>query len=213
MRIAREGIELFHCRPEFLFASEVISHDCLRDILERDTGEELDPTYQCSGLNQLHLHVFEPCLSQQARKAWAYVRIGAAELHRLGVPLDEPPEGGAVRFSEVATEVDVFDDGHAAHAGVAAQRRDQSLGVGEVRQQKPRIYDIEQCVGLPLGDVLHLEHDIRQTESMRVPTSDVQLYLIEVDTHRSAESPTARAGLKGTLTAAHPTTEHAQPAG
>src|SRR5262249_34054254 len=83
---------------------------------------------QCSGLNQLHLHVFEPCLSQQARKAWAYVWIGAAELHRLGVPLDEPPEGGAVRFSEVATEVDVFDDGHAAHASVAAQRRDQSPG-------------------------------------------------------------------------------------
>src|SRR5262245_46966399 len=75
MRIAREGIELRHCHPEFLFASEAISQDCLRDILERDTGEELDPTYQCSGLNQLHLHVFEPCLSQQARKAWAYVWI------------------------------------------------------------------------------------------------------------------------------------------
>src|SRR5262245_18209280 len=213
MRIAREGIELSHRRPEFLFAGEVISHDCLRDILERDTGEELDPTYQCSGLNQLHLHVFEPCLSQQARKAWAYVWIGAAELHRLGVPLDEPPEGGAVRFSEVATEVDVFDDGHAAHASVAAQRRDQSPGVGEVRQQKPRIDDIEQCVGLPLGDVLHLEHDIRQTESMRFPTSDVQLYLIEVDTHRSARRPSRPSEFEGHITAAVPTSRHAEPAG
>src|SRR5437762_2747839 len=73
MRIAREGIELFYCLPEFLFASEVISHYRLRDILERDTGEQLDAAYQGGGLNHLHLHIFEPCFPQQSRKAWADV--------------------------------------------------------------------------------------------------------------------------------------------
>src|SRR5262245_66019465 len=68
MRIAREGIELSRRRPEFLFAGEVISHDCIRDILEGDTGEELDPTYQCSGLKQLHLHFLEHYILQQTRK-------------------------------------------------------------------------------------------------------------------------------------------------
>src|SRR5262249_34054255 len=80
----------------------------------------------------------------------------------------------------------------------------KALGVGEVRQQKPRRDDIEQCVGLPLDDVLHLEHDIRQTESMRFPTSDVQLDLIEVDTHRSARRPSRPSEFEGHITAAAP---------
>src|SRR5262245_31081079 len=108
MRIARERIEFLYCLPEFLFTGEAIAHDSLRDILERDTGEEFDPTFQGCGVNQLHSHLFEPCLPQQTRKTWADVWIAASELYRSGVPLDVPPEGGAVRFSEVATEVDVF---------------------------------------------------------------------------------------------------------
>src|SRR5262245_20744325 len=61
--------------------------------------------------------------------------------------------------------------------------------------------------GSHFGDVLHLEHDIRQTESMRFPTSDGRLDLIEVDTHRSARRPSRPSEFEGHITAAAPNIE------
>jgi hypothetical protein len=63
VRITRERVELFDRLAELLLRGEVIVEYGFGDVLQSDTSEKFDATLERSGVNQLHLDIFESGLA------------------------------------------------------------------------------------------------------------------------------------------------------
>src|SRR5262249_28291904 len=137
------------------------------DVFHGHAGEQFDSTGESDRMHEPHLHVSEARRTKQSGDAWTDVGVGSPRFHRLRVELDELLQGAAVRLREVSTEIDVLDDHDTVWTSVAMDRTDQRSWIGEVRQEKPGIDDVELFVWLPPKHVPDFERDIRKTVFLR----------------------------------------------
>ena len=118
---------------------------------------------------------------QEAGQSRPDIRIATTADDRGAIQLAIALERGAVGIREVAAEVDIFHRHPSPAAQVVEEHSYEGPRILQVRQQKPRVDDVEAVRERRVPKVRRVELDVRYPESLGLCARDVELRLIDVE--------------------------------